>query len=189
MKFEVLTAVNITHCGLLGCGKAQSDDWLPLCQGKLLHRQCIRLFHPVSSRYSSTRLHSVKFQNSIIVSNPTSYSLWQDDRHISLECNEPSVSKQALSYQWFNNVAERKLQISHHHVANGCTSLLTMALKHKNVTPFRQHTLLYLRHKIPTFHLISSGTHHIQFQSADNVTKERPEAVIMTTCDKIVSGK
>ena len=146
-------------------------------------------FSPVSSRYSSTRLHSVTFQNSIIVSNPTSYSLWQDDRHISLECNEPSVSKQALSYQWFNNVAERKLQISHHHVANGCTSLLTMALKHKNVTPFRQHTLLYLRHKIPTFHLISSGTHHIQFQSADNVTKERPEAVIMTTCDKIVSGK
>jgi hypothetical protein len=35
-------------------------------------------------------------------------------------------------YQWFNHVAERKLQISHHHNANGCTSLLIMAPKHKH---------------------------------------------------------
>jgi hypothetical protein len=29
----------------------------------------------------------------------------------------------------------------------------------------------------------------IQVQSADNITKARPEAVIMTTSDKIVLGK
>jgi len=35
----------------------------------------------------------------------------------------------------------------------------------------------------------SEGTQDIQVQSAGNVTKARPEAVIMTTRDKIVSGK
>ena len=31
MKFEVLTVVNITDCGLLGCGNAQSGERLLLC--------------------------------------------------------------------------------------------------------------------------------------------------------------
>jgi hypothetical protein len=35
----------------------------------------------------------------------------------------------------------------------------------------------------------SNGTQDIQVQSADNVTTVRPEAVIMTTFHKIVSGK
>jgi len=35
----------------------------------------------------------------------------------------------------------------------------------------------------------SDGTQDIQVQSADNVINVRPEAVIMTRCDKIVSGK
>jgi len=36
---------------------------------------------------------------------------------------------------------------------------------------------------------ISDGTQDILVQCADNVTKVRPEAVIMTIHDKIVSGK
>ena len=35
-------------------------------------------------------------------------------------------------YEWFNREAKREVQISHHHIANGCTSLLTMALKHEH---------------------------------------------------------
>jgi len=35
----------------------------------------------------------------------------------------------------------------------------------------------------------SDGTQDIQDLSADNVVNVRPEAVIMTRCDKTVSGK
>jgi hypothetical protein len=35
----------------------------------------------------------------------------------------------------------------------------------------------------------SDGTRGIQIQSADAVTKVRPEAIIMTRCNKIISGK